>query len=447
MYQDKIEYLKRAIKRNYKRYIGERTDGKATLVDVLKLFNIFIDENRTDDYIIESIDYNWPSIKIVDTKTNTVYTSKYTSDANLLNYSGYKTFINVIIENSNCKLENLYYIDSDKSIISQMTFTDGDYELIFEKEMGNSIGFGLNAKSKFVIRYVKNIREPDRCGKQRLLSKIFLAKNDDETFEQTYTYSLQRLIKYGDNQDKYCYIKNGNVIYGVNNCDIKDLIHYLHGICFESTDVNVSEYLPYNINTKKFPELANNEIYQSGIVFKGGTDKGIHHVLTVFKTKSQDNNRNEFEKNGLDYNIHLKYEAIKLENFKDDEGLPDCREIVVASKDDWYKGNTNGNITSLEIQNIIERLNTEFSDNVFIQFVIKELRAFANKMDIQKGIGEEEIEPLSPKIFINKTFDEIYALVSRNKDDYFNLISDQFEALTNTKGNNNSDRIRRLARK
>ncbi len=36
MYNDKIEYLKRAVKRTYKRYIGERTDGKATLIDVLK---------------------------------------------------------------------------------------------------------------------------------------------------------------------------------------------------------------------------------------------------------------------------------------------------------------------------------------------------------------------------------------------------------------------------
>ena len=52
MYNDKEEYLKRVIKRTYKRYIGERTDGKATIVDVLKFFNISIDTTRLEDYDI-----------------------------------------------------------------------------------------------------------------------------------------------------------------------------------------------------------------------------------------------------------------------------------------------------------------------------------------------------------------------------------------------------------
>lgn len=58
MEQDKLNYLKRQIKRTYKRYTGERTDGKVTLTDVLKLFNIYIDEARLEDYIVETIDYS-----------------------------------------------------------------------------------------------------------------------------------------------------------------------------------------------------------------------------------------------------------------------------------------------------------------------------------------------------------------------------------------------------
>ena len=438
MCQDRIkyiEYLKRAIKRNYKRYTGERTDGQATLMDVLRLFNISIDESRIDDYLIESIDYNVPSIKVIDKKTNTTYTSEYTDKAKLLNYSGNTSFVNVIISNPNCKLESLYYIGTEELIIAQMTFTDGDYELIFEKETGNSIESGLDADSKFVVRYVKNVPVKDKQGKQQLLSKIFMIKNNNETLEQTYTYSTQHFIKYDDDQDKYCYTQNGNIIYGVNNCRIRELIHYMHGICFESINVDVNRYLPYDIKTKDFPELANNKMYQSGIVFRGGTSNEIHHTFTIFKTKNQVDNKMESKENKVKSveKVYLKYEAIKWEKFGQENGMPKYKKMVVASKEAIYPRIDIGNITSREIRNITEVLDTEFEDDIFIQFVINELKVFANKMDIEKGILEEELEPLSPKVLINKTFDEIYTLVNSNKNDYFNLISEQFISATNIK--------------
>ena len=212
MYNDKEEYLKRVIKRTYKRYIGERTDGKATIVDVLKFFNISIDTTRLEDYDIESIDYNIPSIKVVDKKDNTTVTSKYTEDAKLLNYSGNTKFINVIITNPNYRIESLYYTNSTIPIISQLTFIKDDYELTFEKERENYFGFGISADTRFVIRYKKNIKEGRKTGKQSLLTKIYQIK-DSNTFEQDYTYDLQHLINYNDRQDKYCYNEFGTIIY------------------------------------------------------------------------------------------------------------------------------------------------------------------------------------------------------------------------------------------
>lgn len=427
MDQSKLDFFKRKIKRNYKFFTGERTDGKASLMDVLKPFNIFIDEARTEDYSIECIDFNVPSIKVIDKKTNTTYTSEYTDHAKLLNYSGSKSFVNVIISNPNCKFESLYYIGTETLIIAQMAFIDQDYELIFEREMGNCIGFGLDAEAKFVVRYVKNVYKDDRQGKQQLLSKIFMNKNDNATFEQTYTYSTQHLIDYNDNQDKYCYNQNGNIIYGINNCDIKELVHYLHGICFETLNTNVADYLPFNIILENFPELTNN-VYQSGIVFRGGTGNGIHHTFTIFKTK---NPSNIIEAAAIDCGIYLKYEAIKWENFKKENGMPDHRKVTIAYKEARYPRIDNGNITSLEIRNITEVLDTEFEDDTFIHFVINELKTFANKMDIQKGLVEEELDPLSPKLLTNKSFEEICDLVSANKEEYFKLIREQFESATN----------------
>ncbi len=82
-----------------------------------------------------------------------------------------------------------------------MTLTEGEYELSFEREVGNFIRCGLDVESKFVVRYVKNVNKNGRKGKQQLLSKIFMNKNNNETFERTYTYSTQHLIDYDDNQD------------------------------------------------------------------------------------------------------------------------------------------------------------------------------------------------------------------------------------------------------
>ena len=431
MYNDKEEYLKRVIKRTYKRYIGERTDGKATIVDVLKFFNISIDTTRLEDYDIESIDYNIPSIKVVDKKDNTTVTSKYTEDAKLLNYSGNTKFINVIITNPNYRIESLYYTNSTIPIISQLTFIKDDYELTFEKERENYFGFGISADTRFVIRYKKNIKEGRKTGKQSLLTKIYQIK-DSNTFEQDYTYDLQHLINYNDRQDKYCYNEFGTIIYGINNIEIKDKLHQFNGVCFEKINKEFRSYLPYNINEKDFTRYFNKNVCKSAIIFTGSTDEGIHHFLTISKNKTS-NNDNTLT---TDDNIHLKYEAIKWKSITKEDGIPDQEKVIIAKKELQVAKINDDNISSLEIQSILEQLTAkenEDIDNIFIQTVINELMNFINKLEIQKGFKEEPIDELSPKEFINKTFEEIYTLVSNDKDKFFDLISNQFHNATNIK--------------
>lgn len=431
MYNDKEEYLKRVIKRTYKRYIGERTDGKATIVDVLKFFNISIDTTRLEDYDIESIDYNIPSIKVVDKKDNTTVTSKYTEDAKLLNYSGNTKFINVIITNPNYRIESLYYTNSTIPIISQLTFIKDDYELTFEKERENYFGFGISADTRFVIRYKKNIKEGRKKGKQSLLTKIYQIK-DSNTFEQDYTYDLQHLINYNDRQDKYCYNEFGTIIYGINNIEIKDKLHQFNGVCFEKINKEFRRYLPYNINEKDFTRYFNKNVCKSAIIFTGSTDEGIHHFLTISKNKTS-NNDNTLT---TDDNIHLKYEAIKWKSITKEDGIPDQEKVIIAKKELQVAKINDDNISSLEIQSILEQLTAkenEDIDNIFIQTVINELMNFINKLEIQKGFKEELIDELSPKEFINKTFEEIYTLVSNDKDKFFDLISNQFHNATNIK--------------
>ena len=50
-----IDYLKRVVKRTYKWYTGERTDGTATIADLAKLFKLPLDEENLADCIDEML--------------------------------------------------------------------------------------------------------------------------------------------------------------------------------------------------------------------------------------------------------------------------------------------------------------------------------------------------------------------------------------------------------
>ena len=203
-----------------------------------------------------------------------------------------------------------------------------------------------------------------------------------------------------------------------------------NGICFEKINKEFRRYLPYNINEKDFTKYFNENVCKSAIIFTGSTGKGIHHFLTISKNKT-------FNSDNLlnDDNIHLKYEAIKWKSITKEDGTPDQEKVIIAAKELQVAKINDDNISSLEIQNILEQLTAkenEDIDNIFIQTVINELRNFINKLEVQKGL-KEEIDELSPKEFINKTFEEIYTLVSKDKDKFFDLISNQFHEATNIK--------------
>ncbi len=421
MYQDRIEYLKRAIKRTYKRYIGERTDGKATLLDVAKFFNIPVDESRIDDYVVKKIDYDTPSIEITDEKNVVSYTAAYTDDANLLNYSGAEKFNSVISTSPLRTEESLYYIGSETPIITKMTFSDGEYDLVFEREMANSVRIFVNDGVSMAVSYLQNIVYDGRNIKQPLFNRIYknCYRNEefDGVFEETYTYGPRRFIKWDNSQDKHAYIRNNNVIYVINELEQKDLCNYLRGICFESTNVPISGYFPDNMYAKDYSLLSEDNI-KSAMIFRIGTEDGIHHSLQVYK--------------GRDV-ISVMYHSDKHhyeENYY---------EETIANEEYDLPNLSDGTISSEEIQNILSSLQARLGDIKAFSAISNELNTFGTKIDIRKGIVQEELDPLSPKIFIDKPFDEICSLVSANKDDYFRLMREQFETATNI--NRNSEKV------
>lgn len=56
---------------------------------------------------------------------------------------------------------------------------------------------------------------------------------------------------------------------------------------------------------------------------------------------------------------------------------------------------------------------------------------FDKKIRINEGLVEEELEPLSPKQLIDKTFEEIYEDVVSHLDAYFDIAEKQFKTASN----------------
>ena len=410
MYQDKIEYLKRVIKKTYERYTGESTDKKATLLDVAKFFNIPIEESRIEDYVIKNFDEVTPSIEIVDKRNAITYTATYTGDAELLNFSGPMQFNYVISTSPIRKEEVLYYIGSETPIITKMTFTDGEYELVFEREMPNSVGdIFINDGVKMAVRYLQNLVYDGIEVKQSLLNRIcensYRNEKVDDTFEQTYTYGRPRFVKWDGSQDKYIYWKDNNVIYGINELTQEGFCNYLHGICFESTNVSIRDYFPLNLREKDYPLLKDEHIH-SAMIFRFGHGDGIHNSFQAYKDKET---------------IRVMYHSKKRHY-----GKNAYHEEIIDDEEYHLPILSEGTITSQEIKMISSSLQVRLGNKINLDILLNELNTFGTKIDIRKGLAHEELDPLSPKHFIELSFDEICTLISADKEEYFQLISKQF---------------------
>ena len=402
-----LEYLKREIKRNYKRYIGERTDAPATMLDVAKHFNIPIDENRLEDFSVKNIDYKTPSIEIIDNKNEISYVSTYTGNANLLNYYGPTQFISVVEKSNIRKIETLYYIGKKTPIISRMTFENDDYKLTFEKESLHNVGMFVNDGSSMNVSFFKKLIYEGKEEAQLLLSRIYKKIDEDVVLEQIHNFAPYPFIAKKVSLDKYVYTKPNNIIYGIGNLDIKDLIARVIAVCFEDTNANIKNYLPSSMDLKDYPKLQE-ESTKSAMIFRVITEEHAWHILEIYKSNES---------------ISITYKSEQRFYGETD------RTDIIADEEYTLKNLSTGTITSEEIKEIINSLQTRFGDDIGLKLIFSELDNFATNIDIRKGLIEEELDLLSPKLLIDKSFEEISTLVNENKDNYFGTISRQYETL------------------
>ena len=405
MAQELSELTKKEIKSIFK---GNR-EGDSRIDQIAALFNIPIDKSRIEDYVITKVDENIPSIEMIDSKNNISYASCYTSEAKMLNFHGSFQFNHLTITSPERKIESLFYIGKSNPIISRMTVKNGSYKLVFEKERTHGIGFG-NKGDKMVVRYCKTIQEEGTRKTYRLWNKIYIRKQFKgrmvEEFEQEYT-DPPKYIKYDDSQDKYTYIEPSGVIYGINRLKQKEVCSSFCGICVEN-GMNLEarsfpirfdlKYFPHNLYLKDYPILTES-CCSSFMLFQGRTSDQVYHTLQVYKK---------------DRSILVAYQAEKIKEVE--------KKIEYA-----LSTMTDGTISNREIQNIIHSFPTKIGESLFVLLVEKELNQFGTKLDIQKGLAKEVIDPLSPKVLMDQSFDEIGSRLSSQKEEYFRLGQVQFD--------------------
>lgn len=400
MANENIEKLKTKIKLSYE---------KGNLKELAECFNIPVDESRLDDYSI--VDFNYVSLQVFDKKNNVVYSACINRCPNWYNSNNNGIpFNHVIITNSEFKEEYLYSVGCDTPFISRMTFLNGDYSLVFKREKDNT-------GTSMTVQYLKSVDFDGRRVEQELLTKIYGKHLDSEEqfdydFEQEFTYApgVHRYVEYKDTSDKYLYnIRNKNIIYGINEYE-RGNCFYLYGLCAENDDIDFSRFLPLNMKLDEFPSLK--EKPKIACVFKCGID-GIHHKLEIF------------ERNGQ---IILRHYSNRFnEKCEGNLEIVDNQEFVLKQ---FYPDLLSGEM--LFINDAFGDVYKKIDSN-FAEVISNELLSFASlfklrEMPLAKYLYKE---PISPRLLIDKPFEEIAEDVIANSGVYFEKAEEIFRSLAN----------------
>lgn len=402
MYNQKIDELEKILGEIYSGYLDEGT-RKESILQLGKLFNIDIHEERIKDYDIVSIDIDNLCIEISDKRYGVVFKSSYTSCCDLLDYYGCRVRFIVVEEIDDDKyLKKVYHIDEDNPIITKMSFIQDGYALEFEKEVSNSEDTFLDNGEKLTIRYLRyndGVFEP-------LITKIEkrnITPNGVDSYEREYTYDKGNVVTNGDSYDKSMYLINNNIVYVIDDLSVKTPVSYIKGVCFESTGVDMQRYMPSGMDVSNY-DLLDDEDTVSAIIFKGIIEDNIH-VLEIYKNSENINVRYRIQNNAID---ESEVQTVHSENIE-------LQRVDI------------GSISLGELDQIKQVLNAK---DEFIHMVLNELSSFSKKMYIKNGYIEEVYNPLSPKTLFNKDFDLIAKSVCNYKKDYFDFIDNHFKSIT-----------------
>lgn len=403
------ENLKSIILKKYENYIDEK-DKTNALKAIADFFKLPIDISRKDDYLIKELNPSDLSIEIYDKKTNTTLTSNYSKDSEFLGMIAYVesiSFINVTIKENGIYRHTVYKIGENIPILERLIIHHNGYNLIFKRTTSGAFEmFHRLDGNKLLIMYSKEDGENQYPLVTSIYKTNYIEKNIN-SFERLYiTSSMPTYEK--NRPDNFFFDIEGNLVLGSK---IETSKYCIEGACLEKVDENgLEEALNYP-QEGSLVDYSNLDLSKtsSAILYAGYYYMG-HSFNDIKITKQSDDIHVEYNITYKDYNRYI-------DNTKSSVFIMPCLN--------------EGNISIAEIDNIIIELQKRYSDNKFIEFVINEILLFKYKLQVKSGLTNEVLNPLSSKLLFDKSFDEIYSLVTANKDEYFAIANNRFEELTN----------------
>lgn len=406
---------KEPIKKIYEKY----NQGLATIQDIAEYFNIPIDSTRLSDYQITKFDLNNLSIEIIDTRTCTTHTACYSKNSETLGFMAYVeeiTFINVTSKNSIYERRQDYHIGEKIPILDTLTIRNGKYGLSFRKTMPGVVNnFFLQDGIQFLVTYFTENEHNEQCKLLGHLYKKDYTRKNINAFEQLFIFESSYTNNYPNH---FCFDIEGNLIVGSKS----NTRPTIEGACFEViTDDNLYEVfsnftLPGQGPLKDLSHITPSKM-EAAILYAGYSHSpkvSLYYDLEICKTNGQ---------------ISIKY-SIKKECYYDFLIKRIYPEPITTIKLYTIPALETGSITIQEIDSIINELQNRFLDS-FTEMIIQDLLKFKRKLAIKKELISEVLSPLSPKLLINKSFDEIADEISATPDKYFSLMAELFDSTVN----------------
>ena len=377
-------------------------------------FNIVLEESRLEDYEFRFFDPKKLNVEIEDTRTGAVYSSRIGSEADIIDCSSgsAKKFNNWMMVSPRYKLEKLFYLSSTNPIISykspvieRLTFSEGEYDLVFEKQKPNHIDVRKNGVS-LIIKYIKRFEYDNQIYSRDLLTRVYteyLIGENKGYSEHLYICLPSMKFPCDSSLEEKTDVVKDSVAYTFSESIYPSLEGNNHdsvGVCFENAKVDIKKYLPPNFYSNT--SLLTFEGTISGIIINGGFENN-HNSLQIYKTPDC---------------IIVRY------------SVTDVDSINCISREFNISNQNLGTICPSEIAEVIGVLNNEYDKDEFIRLATTKLERFMTRINIRKGLFREVCDGLDPKLFLYKTMGEIAKIVLANKDAYFDLARDEFEKAT-----------------
>lgn len=384
--RSELGYLTRKIKRTYKWYTGERTDGTATILDLANLFKLSIDEENLEDYEVKSIEFDSPTVEIISKSKAYSYHAEYSSSSDLLNYgSGEVKFINQVIQYSdNMKREVTRSILRDDIYYDRFSITLNDHQTLRINR------FGPNPYSMFSPQFTQtSISLFDANSRQlgQIDYSIRSPKSDAYEFEMETRGWAQ----------EYQYKLNTGLIYALER-DSNDI----HAVVFaENVFKGIDDYLPLNYSiegevTAENETLTNDQVY-SVINLYGLSHTRIH----IYKECK---------------NFKVKYSTRK--SWDDPEEKYEYLIPVL---------NHCGPIDYMECEYLANELKKCLNNEEVANLVCEKLLEIKFRLMVSKGLAQKEETVLSIEKYMKLPFDDAIKLFVEKKDEIFKEILKRIE--------------------